>query len=125
MIRRPPRSTRPYTLFPHTTLFRSAVDQRLVHIVVFRIGVELRPGPTAANHVPAISRGLGLMDDEGGCGALPGGFLIFVCPAAIIGHRPTLERTFEARRLIVGIVDQDDDGLPLEIGRASCRERVL
>src|SRR3546814_6326386 len=29
MIRRPPRSTRPDTLFPHTTLFRSAVLARL------------------------------------------------------------------------------------------------
>src|SRR3546814_1388484 len=27
MIRRPPRSTRTYTLFPYTTLFRSAVGQ--------------------------------------------------------------------------------------------------
>src|SRR3546814_2423158 len=26
MIRRPPRSTRTYTLFPYTTLFRSALD---------------------------------------------------------------------------------------------------
>src|SRR3546814_5161774 len=30
MIRRPPRSTRTYTLFPYTTLFRSA-DQRHHH----------------------------------------------------------------------------------------------
>src|SRR3546814_2990615 len=28
MIRRPPRSTRTYTLFPYTTLFRSLVRQR-------------------------------------------------------------------------------------------------
>src|SRR3546814_7391689 len=27
MIRRPPRSTRTYTLFPYTTLFRSGVDE--------------------------------------------------------------------------------------------------
>src|SRR3546814_3705335 len=30
MIRRPPRSTRTDTLFPYTTLFRSAVDRRLL-----------------------------------------------------------------------------------------------
>src|SRR3546814_2852342 len=30
MIRRPPRSTRTDTLFPYTTLFRSAGDARLV-----------------------------------------------------------------------------------------------
>src|SRR3546814_14315267 len=29
MIRRPPISTRTYTLFPYTTLFRSAVDRNL------------------------------------------------------------------------------------------------
>src|SRR3546814_13769204 len=30
MLRRPPRSTRTYTLFPYTTLFRSAHDMRAV-----------------------------------------------------------------------------------------------
>src|SRR3546814_3929224 len=30
MIRRPPRSTRTYTLFPYTTLFRSAAMQKAV-----------------------------------------------------------------------------------------------
>src|SRR3546814_10810798 len=29
MIRRPPRSTRTYTLFPYTTLFRSRASQRV------------------------------------------------------------------------------------------------
>src|SRR3546814_5146102 len=34
MIRRPPRSTRTYTPFPYTTLFRSRVDRaRLRHVV--------------------------------------------------------------------------------------------
>src|SRR3546814_7096359 len=31
MIRRPPRSTRPYTLFPYTTLFRSEIEYRRGH----------------------------------------------------------------------------------------------
>src|SRR3546814_11391217 len=30
MIRRPPRSTRPDTLFPYTTLFRSEAEMRLL-----------------------------------------------------------------------------------------------
>src|SRR3546814_10948215 len=34
MIRRPPRSTRTDTLFPYTTLFRSAEDQLFVDWVV-------------------------------------------------------------------------------------------
>src|SRR3546814_18474090 len=33
MIRRPPRSTRTDTLFPYTTLFRSALHVELVHLV--------------------------------------------------------------------------------------------
>src|SRR3546814_5348502 len=32
MIRRPPRSTRTYTLFPYTTLFRSSAARRLMLI---------------------------------------------------------------------------------------------
>src|SRR3546814_11675085 len=32
MIRRPPRSTRTYTLFPYTTLFRSAVAAGDLHL---------------------------------------------------------------------------------------------
>src|SRR3546814_4294783 len=36
MIRRPPRSTRTYTLFPYTTLFRSAGGGRAA-----RTGIEL------------------------------------------------------------------------------------
>src|SRR3546814_5150366 len=36
MIRRPPRSTRTDTLFPYTTLFRSAVDQLWVDYAATR-----------------------------------------------------------------------------------------
>src|SRR3546814_19463945 len=35
MIRRPPRSTRTYTLFPYTTLFRSLVSDKL--LVAFKM----------------------------------------------------------------------------------------
>src|SRR3546814_20096835 len=38
MILRPPRSTRTYTLFPYSTLFRS---------YVFRVDLRLRPSPEA------------------------------------------------------------------------------
>src|SRR3546814_6902997 len=40
MIRRPPRSTRTYTLFPYTTLFRSRAD-------------DGRPGSAIAHDAPA------------------------------------------------------------------------
>src|SRR3546814_18957202 len=37
MIRRPPRSTRPDTLFPYTTLFRSALDP----VYAKKLGVDV------------------------------------------------------------------------------------
>src|SRR3546814_5148383 len=44
MIRRPPRSTRTYTLFPYTLLFRS--HQR---VEAFRLWQRQSPGPVAAH----------------------------------------------------------------------------
>src|SRR3546814_20960452 len=38
MIRRPPRSTRTYTLFPYTTLFRSLGEEQ-DQLVLHRVGV--------------------------------------------------------------------------------------
>src|SRR3546814_5345848 len=42
MIRRPPRSTRPYTLFPYTTLFRSAAAARKG--ILIKGGIYLETG---------------------------------------------------------------------------------
>src|SRR3546814_17532205 len=53
--------------------------------------------------------------DLHGGGALPRGFLIFVRPAAIIGHRAAVEFALGFLGLPVGIVDEDDDGLPLHV----------
>src|SRR3546814_17674724 len=55
MIRRPPRSTRTYTLFPYTTLFRSEVVQKYTvdfHEVMRTFNV-LPPGiePAATAHI--------------------------------------------------------------------------
>src|SRR3546814_12733048 len=45
MLRRPPRSPRPHTLFPNTTLFRSALDPRRVALEIARVlAVELDEG---------------------------------------------------------------------------------
>src|SRR3546814_8591650 len=41
MIRRPPRSTRTYTLFPYTTLFRSSNDFVHMGTIDFRTGCDL------------------------------------------------------------------------------------
>src|SRR2546430_6861673 len=40
MIRRPPRST----LFPYTTLFRSAADDAHIRVLLADVGAEVRPG---------------------------------------------------------------------------------
>src|SRR3546814_13994019 len=50
MIRRPPRSTRTDTLFPYTTLFRSAgfVSRERFRIVRYGLGSEERPRVDAA-----------------------------------------------------------------------------
>ena len=48
------------------------------------------------------------MDDDRAGGALPGGLLIFVSPAAVIGHGLAAERTLKALGAEIGIVDQDD-----------------
>src|SRR3546814_2137613 len=60
MIRRPPRSTRTDTLFPYTTLFRSAdaavaglpIDERLDHVVFKRS----RANPFIGHHRHRIAR---------------------------------------------------------------------
>src|SRR3546814_14060896 len=63
MIRRPPRSTRTDTLFPYTTLFRSAefvafVDDRPEHV---RGRFEGESGRVAdARHIGAVSPGRGV-----------------------------------------------------------------
>src|SRR3546814_2807633 len=47
MYRRPPRSTRTYTLFPYTTRFRSDRDLRLHRRRARRLGVSL---PSSLSH---------------------------------------------------------------------------
>src|SRR3546814_9256967 len=99
MLRRPPRPPRTNTRFPYPTLFPS----------------EKRPAPGGLHHIPAIGRGLGIVDDEHGGGALPGRLLELVGPAAVIGHRPALEIALPQRLLPVRIVDEDDDRLSLYV----------
>src|SRR3546814_10786173 len=61
MIRRPPRSTRTYTLFPYTTLFRSRLHERLGWVFdIYRAGlagnrrVKLRQSGLSANAVATL-----------------------------------------------------------------------
>src|SRR3546814_18167921 len=56
MIRRPPRSTRTYTLFPYTTLFRSFAD---IFVPDFfgdlRFGIILKPDVDRPQEIPSRS----------------------------------------------------------------------
>src|SRR3546814_13053298 len=113
MTRRPPRSTRTYTLFPYTTLFRSRgiflvgligvallsslVSGILAHPRIFRDAFHLRLGGSKRLQEADLHNRLGAW-------ALP--FHIFISlTGAFLG--PTT--------IIVGV---------LESGRASCRVRV-
>src|SRR3546814_13817647 len=110
MIRRPPRSTRTDTLFPYTTLFRSAVQ----------IGIEGRTDDdvgVGVHHLADMIGGLvhlhqaqvvaaGDVDDDALCAA----HRHFVQQRVGDGFFGRLDRTVVAVRLA-------------EIGRAPCRER--
>src|SRR3546814_13135003 len=98
MIRRPPRSTRTDTLFPYTTLFRSAAAHR------------------QSRRSRAMEKGRGLTMTPLAWGMLVllavfwGGAFFFIGVA--VQELPTF--TIVILRV----------GLAAEIGRASCRERV-
>src|SRR3546814_9226116 len=51
MIRRPPRSTRTYTLFPYTTLFRSLVARSILQYVR-----EVGKARSATHYIPFAQR---------------------------------------------------------------------
>src|SRR3546814_11576983 len=105
MIRRPPRSTRPDTLFPYTTLFRSPehhiglrVDQPPIRIVLPVEIIEIEP--LAGHRVKGEQ----------------------------LGHIARIERDrlgFAQRQLVGrGTVQQPEIiTARVEIGRASCREK--
>src|SRR3546814_9788389 len=69
MIRRPPRSTRTYTLFPYTTLFRSRsehaegaevrFDQRLLLLAIARVHLPDLDDLAHRLHVEAVALGFG------------------------------------------------------------------
>ena len=75
----------------------------------------LRSGPARLDDVPAIGGRFGVVDDDRGGGALARGFLELVGPAAIIGHGAAVERTGQARRLIIRVIDQDQHRLALHV----------
>src|SRR3546814_14475633 len=96
MIRRPPRSTRTDTLFPYTTLVRSAVGEDSLAAAV---GPDHADAKTPAAH-------LGEGDQV----------------AARAPRRRAIAPVAKADALLAGAVGVHDVELP--IGRESCRDRV-
>src|SRR3546814_14680199 len=118
MIRRPPRSTRTDTLFPYTTLFRSLwADQQ-------RANEQIMPCQFVDDtHVDAVFR-LGTAEQ------IRNVELFLACQRF---QEIFLESgEMFGRHALVGLAPPDavfrfripDDELVIEIGRASCRERV-
>src|SRR3546814_12426027 len=99
MIRRPPRSPRTDTLFPYTTLFRSLVLPNETAQVLERVRACRRHG------MPIIARGRGT-NTTGATVPINGGVVV----------------SFERMNRLLRMAPEDR--LALEIGRASCRERV-
>src|SRR3546814_18342227 len=107
MIRRPPRSTRTDTLFPYTTLFRSAAI--VVETVQGEGGLNVA-SPEWLRQIARIAKEQGallIIDDiQAGCGRT-GGFFSFE-EAGIKPDIVTLTKSLSG----------------MEIGRESCRESV-
>src|SRR3546814_14057544 len=99
MLRRTPRSTRTYTLFPYTTLFRSVDRAHRIEGVEAQCR-ETEPGA----HLAAI-----IVADH------PVGVVL-----VHVGQQPPDHRLRLRRRAAIGVHIGD---VMIEIGRASCRER--
>src|SRR3546814_19242529 len=87
MIRRQPRSTRTDTLFPYTTLFRSAVRRRLVEALAYqaRDSVGGVRGDDRRYRLPVLRRAA-----RHGIGLRPDAEFPPVRPAPLPGDRPFL-----------------------------------
>src|SRR3546814_15114457 len=114
MIRRPPRSTRTYTLFPYTTLFRSLMPSELA------CGALGSVAGTAADALNEVTTYLLLNR-------------LFLSPAharcwvidnrkAGIANTPTASQ--KGQRTMIAPRKRSPAGMPDQIGRAPCRERV-
>src|SRR3546814_19013028 len=122
MIRRPPRSTRTYTLFPYTTLFRS--DRLVVRPNIVEEQAK-RARPQMPKHVEfgqladAHSRNAGVDDRMAALAAKPARWLVEHLSVAL------LELTGRARAddmlVAIKLLNRLERG---EIGRASCGEKV-
>src|SRR3546814_16917216 len=117
MIRRPPRSTRTDTLFPYTTLFRSQRRWRGV----------LDRGNGVADH--RLRHFLDLRGDEADFAGSKLRHLLNLRPETADAVNQMLGATcheLDLQPLLENAVHYTDqnDNAQIQIGRASCRERV-
>src|SRR3546814_11215746 len=117
MIRRPPSSTRPDTLFPYTTLFRS----RGVDVVERRIGEARQQRVETLAQLFLIGRRY-RAERAAVEGVVEGDqiMLFSVARARMIGARG-LDRTFHRPGARIGQKDRVGNG---DIGRVTCGEKV-
>src|SRR3546814_15048644 len=128
MLRRPPKSTRTDTLFPYTTLFRSSGPAQRQLLDDGEVDIALSFYPSEASS--AIASGL-----------LPETARTFVLDGGTIGNTHFVAIPFNANAAEGAMVVANfllspeaqamkqsaevwGDDTVLEIGRASCRERV-
>src|SRR3546814_17484777 len=126
MIQRPPRSTRTDTLLPYTTLFRSTLELTLVSLVLGAvIGIPLGVWSAVKrnrlpDYVTRLASLLGLSFP-----AFVSAVLLLVVFAIQLNWFPVISSgrgtTFADR---VNDLALPAINLALQIGRASCRERV-
>src|SRR3546814_16782634 len=123
MVRHPPRVTRPDTLFPYTTLFRSSGAYLMVMATQLS---EITISPAAAARVRWIADRKGEADaalrlavDGGGCS----GFTYRFGLAEEIDADDVITET-DGVKLVVDPVSIDLVRGCVEIGRAAWRERV-
>src|SRR3546814_18676454 len=125
MIRRPPRSTRTYTLFPYTTLFRSfaAIHRRDGHGNELTqrlrdLGAGFRLGERLAE-LRRLGRGLEVEWNDDIHLALDRRLEVLPVDLLDIRRAGFVGDDENARLRRIGFQPRKD-----EIGRASCRERV-
>ena len=91
-----------------------ALDRNPLSRRILAQDVELGHAPGVGDRLPAIGRRRRLMDDQHPGRALTRHLLVFVGPAAIVGHGLAAEGV-QGRFFEIGVIDQDDQHLAAQI----------
>src|SRR3546814_11511314 len=123
MIRRPPRSTRTDTLFPYTTLFRSACNDH--HVLRARlVGDEREVGWVGLGFVTGRDHDDDALIGRARDGADERGAGRSTAQRKVDDLCAVLDSDVDCRRNVGVIMAETGRIAGSEIGRASCRERV-